>query len=127
MKDRFTPRDYQKGLNALHALTAHNGIACEKCQHPPIVHIEGVCVTCFYLVGRPEIIVPNKPTKVCTQKFHFKLSAAERSQALKADKMAYEQQDICAACGQYWMQHAGYLCPTGDSTFVKLFGAGDSE
>lgn len=57
----------------------------------------------------------------CRHVFDFKLTPAEREQAMKADKMAFEQDDLCAQCGLEWMQHSGYLCPSGDSTFVLLF------
>lgn len=91
---------------------------CPDCHHPPLRHIsDGTGVTC---------LVCNFMAKergagfVCTRKFEFKLSQREREQAMRADKGTFPQRTICAECNCEWVMHTGYLCPTGDSTFLPL-------
>ena len=60
------------------------------------------------------------PPPICTLKFEFKLSRHEREQAALADKGSYEPMTVCAACDCEWRSHQGYLCPTGDSTFIPV-------
>lgn len=94
---------------------------CPVCQHPPIRHIEdgtgASCLVCLWLVQR-DIAEGKTPHKVCTLKFEFKLSKREREQAVLADKGSYPPMTVCAECWCDWRAHEGYLCPTGDSTFV---------
>lgn len=93
-------------------------VMCPDCQHAPIAHVEGYCIVCEHEVKKK---VRNGATP-CFHIFAFKLTKSEREQAMKASKTSYEQDDLCAMCGLEWMQHHGYLCPSGDSTFVLLFG-----
>jgi hypothetical protein len=103
---------------------------CPYCQHAPIRHVrDGTgysCLVCLFLAeqavmdaaaGRPAFPPPGG---VCTVGFQFKLSQREREQAASADKGSWPPRQVCAACFCEWQQHEGYLCPTGDSTFVPL-------
>lgn len=101
---------------------------CPDCGHAPIMHHEEHgCIVCFWLISNKDAIVPHKPTRVCKTEFKFKLSLEERTQAMIANPQDFEQEEICASCGMYWMQHHGYLCPSGDSTFTKLFPKGKEQ
>ncbi len=62
----------------------------------------------------------TKSGKICTVRFEFKLTEAEREQAEKADKGSFERWTMCGVCYYTWEQHSGFLCPSGDSTFVPL-------
>lgn len=103
-----------------------NPAACEKCGHVPIRHIEGTCLVCLFLNEQIKAgaIVHRKYAGICTERFTFHLSEQERTQAKMASPDAYKQDDICSNCGQYWVMHEGYLCPSGDSTFILLFKGG---
>lgn len=98
---------------------------CPVCHHPPIRHVEdgtgASCLVCLYQHHRwiEQGVGPFAP-KICTKKFTFKLSKHEREQAAIASKESYPQQTICAqpSCGCEWRAHLGYLCPSGDSTFI---------
>jgi hypothetical protein len=66
---------------------------------------------------------------VCHHRFNFQLSEREREIAscvgMGRDKAIalmseYDRWDKCAVCFEEWQSHLGYLCPSGDSTFVKL-------
>lgn len=106
------------------------GIAgqCPVCYHPPIQHMPdgtgSTCIVCqFYAtemihqaMAGHVVMIP----KVCTLKFNFKLSQREREQAAIADKKSYPAKTMCTECDCLWEGHKGYLCPTGDSTFVPL-------
>lgn len=96
---------------------------CE-CGHPRIRHVQDgtgwTCVVCAFEIK--EGINPNRKT-VCTRKQNFKLSQYERDQAMAASKESYPQHIVCAICFFEWMNHAGYLCPTGDDTFLPLLDA----
>lgn len=89
---------------------------CPICYHPPIRHIEDgtghTCLVCLYLASS------GNTNKICTLKFEFKLSTREMEQARIADKGSYPPRTVCAECYCTWESHEGYLCPTGDSTFV---------
>lgn len=99
---------------------------CPLCQHPPIRHVTDgtgtTCVVCLYMAERDRVEA-RLPRKVCTLGFQFKLSLREREQAAKADKGSYPQGTICIECMCEWRAHEGYLCPTGDSTFLPLLDA----
>lgn len=107
--------------------TEINGVIgqCPLCNHPPIRHepdgTGATCIVCLWLANQDIQNHKSTPRKICTLKFEFKLSRAEREQAVKADKNAYPQHQECAKCYCEWMAHIGYLCPSGDSTFVPLF------
>ena len=103
---------------------------CPVCHHPPIRHVpDGTGITCLVcqlmaheainavLAGSPYTI---RIPKICTLKFEFKLSQREREQAMAASKDAHPARTICAECNCAWEAHAGWLCPTGDSTFMPL-------
>jgi hypothetical protein len=92
---------------------------CPMCGHAPIMHDgetgnEGECRICKFLVGQ------GQTKKVCNMRFQFKLSYEERYQASKASKDSYPMHTVCTECGFEWCQHRGYLCPSGDSTFLPL-------
>jgi len=101
---------------------------CPVCHHPPIQHKpDGMGVSCLVCVFMAERAVEDAVNgyvvnipKVCTLKFEFKLSQREREQAVLADKGSYPPKTVCAECDTTWEAHMGYLCPTGDSTFVPL-------
>ena len=96
---------------------------CPLCLHPPIRHVEdGTGATCLICAWLAEQDRKNYklPRHVCTVKFNFKLSKHEREQAERADKASYPPRTVCAECYCYWEAHSGYLCPTGDSTFLPL-------
>jgi hypothetical protein len=102
---------------------------CPDCHHPPLRHVPdglgATCVVCQWETGEAvkrlamglDAMMPNR---ICTRKFHFKIRGREREQAMKADKMAWRPHDVCVMCGCDWQQHMGWLCPTGDTLFVKL-------
>jgi hypothetical protein len=94
---------------------------CPVCQHPPIRHVSDgtgtTCIICAFLAAQEPWKVNHK---ICTLKFEFKLSLREREQAEIADKGSWPQTQLCAECDCEWRAHHGYLCPTGDSTFVPL-------
>jgi hypothetical protein len=101
---------------------------CPLCHHPPIQHVPdgtgATCVVCAFLLEEALVQALRgnvvKIQHVCTLQFAFKLSQREREQAALADKGSYPPRTICAECDCYWEAHKGYLCPTGDSTFVPL-------
>ena len=94
---------------------------CPACHHAPIRHEEdgigSTCIVCLWLHQR-DISEGRRPHDVCTVKFAFRLSKHEREQATKAAKSTYPQRTICLICNCEWRAHTGFLCPTGDSTFV---------
>jgi hypothetical protein len=94
---------------------------CPMCQHPPIRHLEDgtghTCIVCLWMAAEAAKS-GHESNKVCTLKFEFRLSKREREQAVLADKESYPPMTICAECWCDWRAHEGYLCPTGDSTFV---------
>jgi hypothetical protein len=91
---------------------------CPICNHPPIRHVpDGIgatCIVCAFMATQGPL------RQICTLKFEFKLSQREREQAEKADKGSWQPHVICVNCDCEWMAHSGYLCPTGDSTFLPL-------
>lgn len=93
---------------------------CQTCGHAPIMHIQDgpltICRVCKLLYDEGSI------NTVCLNQFRFKLPRVEREQAARADKDSYPPHTICAVedCGFEWQQHMGYLCPSGDSTFLPL-------
>lgn len=95
---------------------------CKECAHPPIQHVidgkTSVCLVCILLARE------NPSLRVCVQRMNFKLSQHEREQAAKADRESYPAEATCANCFYNWAQHTGYLCPTGDSTFIIFIDAG---
>jgi hypothetical protein len=95
---------------------------CEQCNHPPIRHVVdgkvSVCLVCLLLARE------NPSLKVCIRLMNFKLSQAEREQAANADRESWPPTSLCANCFYSWEQHMGYLCPTGDSTFILFLDAG---
>lgn len=111
---------------------------CPDCGHPPIRHkADGLTATCLVCLFILEDQLRNAAdhsdarginiAKVCTRRFKFRLSEHERVQAMAADKQSYPERTVCIAvdadgntCGVEWMAHHGYLCPSGDSTFVPL-------
>lgn len=96
---------------------------CNICEHPPIRHVrEGNSWTCLVCV---LMVREGMKKEVCTQQMNFKLSQHEREQAMDADKASYPPRIICAQCFYSWEQHVGYLCPSGDDTFLPLLTAGD--
>lgn len=94
---------------------------CPLCHHPPIRHVsDGTgysCLICLFLAAQEPWRTDHK---VCLLKFEFKLSQREREQAEKADHGSWPQNQVCAECECDWRAHSGYLCPTGDTTFVPL-------
>lgn len=92
--------------------------SCDLCNHPPIRHIPDgsgwTCLVCQLLVRE------GIQKQVCTKQQSFKLSASEREQAMRAPKDSYPEKIVCASCYYTWQQHHGYLCPSGDDTFVPL-------
>jgi hypothetical protein len=97
---------------------------CPVCHHPPIQHIEdgarATCLICSFLAMKSAEYGHAKIPHICTRKFQFKLSLAERTQAMAASKASFEQKQLCAVCNCEWRQHWGYLCPSGDSLFVPV-------
>jgi hypothetical protein len=101
---------------------------CPLCHHPPIRHVPDgsghTCVVCQFLAQQTLENalrgLPVHPVTICTAGFKFKLSQREREQAAVADKNSYPAKTVCAECDCTWESHMGYLCPTGDSTFVPL-------
>ena len=100
---------------------------CDACGHFKAQHTHFGCQTCRKLLAlakrepsaAPYVTVPY----ICKQQFRFKLSLNDREQAAKFDnKTQYENRALCAVCFYEWMEHTGYLCPTGDSTFVPAIG-----
>lgn len=100
---------------------------CDLCGHPPIRHIQDgrswYCLVCESLV-RNGVRLNGLLATLCTQQMNFKLSEHERAQASIADKASYPPRTICAECFYEWEEHMGYLCPSGDSTFIPLLNAG---
>ena len=96
---------------------------CE-CGHPRIRHMSDgygwVCQICMFLNMQDSSTYNN----VCTRPQLFKLSQREREQAARAAKDSYPPHTVCVMCGYEWLQHMGYLCPSGDDTFLPLL---DSE
>jgi len=94
---------------------------CPQCGHIKIQHSpDGLgfsCAICLFLEREKQ---PLPGGKVCTMKFKFKLSQSEVEQAKKADKESFPPRTICAICNFTWQQHMGFLCPTGDDTFLPL-------
>lgn len=89
---------------------------CPICGHAPIRHVEdGTGATCLVCLAGRQL---GFTQSVCTLKFEFKLSKREREQAELADKGSYAPRTMCAVCYCYWEAHSGYLCPSGDSTFL---------
>jgi hypothetical protein len=96
---------------------------CETCGHAPILHVpDGPCLGCIGQAGMQDKLTES--TQVCTKRFTFQLSQREREQAIKADKESYPQWTVCVMCGAWWCQHKGYLCVTGDSTFLPYLETG---
>lgn len=97
---------------------------CPVCGHPPIHHMEdgpgATCMVCSFMALKAVDLGLKKVMPICTRRFPFKLSLAERIQAMAGDKSSYEQERICAICNCHWKQHWGFLCVTGDSTFVPV-------
>lgn len=93
---------------------------CLGCGHPKIRHIQdGLridCIVCVHLLREDATF--NRP--VCHVKFNFKLSESEREQAAAANKESFDRHIKCAVCLGEWQEHMGYLCPSGDSTFMPL-------
>lgn len=103
-------------------------VECDLCGHAPIKHIpDGLkgwkCLVCELMVAKQIIIGGFLPT-LCTQQMKFQLSAEEREQAAKADRGSFPPHVVCAMCLHTWEGHMGFLCPTGDSTFVVMLDAG---
>ena len=103
-----------------------DGVAgqCPTCHHAPIRHVEdglggATCLVCLWIAQEARRNARIEP-HICTLKFEFKLSKREREQAERADKGSYPQNTTCAECYCAWRAHSGYLCPSGDSTFVPL-------
>jgi hypothetical protein len=99
---------------------------CPQCGDAPIQHIgDGygghTCLTCIARANlrKQGNILPGY-SGICTMGFGFKLSLREREQASRASKDAYPMHTVCIECGMEWCQHTGYLCPSGDSTFIPL-------
>lgn len=103
---------------------------CPVCHHPPIHHrpdgTGATCAVCVFLAEQAvkemaeRGIFQTTVIKICTLKFQFKLSQREREQAEVADKASWPPKTVCAECDCLWEAHKGYLCPTGDSTFVPV-------
>jgi hypothetical protein len=97
---------------------------CPTCGHTPIMHIQDgtttVCRLCHFLNDQGQLERYTGLRLICMREFKFKLSRVEREQAAKADRETYKPHTICADCDYEWQQHMGYLCPSGDSTFVPL-------
>jgi hypothetical protein len=101
---------------------------CPVCHHPPIQHKPDgtgtTCVVCAFMLEESLVQALRgnvvRVPRVCTLKFEFKLSQREREQAALADKESYPPKTVCVECDCAWEAHQGYLCPTGDSTFVPL-------
>lgn len=103
---------------------------CDLCLHPKIRHIKdgsgSTCIVCTWIVeqkkkGQPVVGMGGPPHGgTCTRRFTFMLNQAEREQAQKAPKDSFEPWIMCAVCYYNWQQHEGFLCPSGDSTFIPL-------
>jgi hypothetical protein len=97
---------------------------CTNCGHPPIRHIKDgqhwLCLVCV-IMAREGMKSIND---LCTVPMTFKLSEREREQASKADRSSYPPHIVCAVCNYTWESHLGYLCPTGDDTFIPLLDVG---
>lgn len=101
---------------------------CSNCGHLPIHHVQDglhtTCRACQLLANEGAIVYGKRwnQSMVCHNRFRFKLSRVEREQAARADKGSYPMHTICAQpdCAFEWCQHMGYLCPSGDSTFIPL-------
>lgn len=92
---------------------------CPMCGHAPIMHEgesgnEGECQICKFLMIQGKVAI------VCNMRFQFKLTWAERHYAMKGDKNSFPMHTVCAECAFEWCQHKGFLCPSGDSTFLPL-------
>ena len=104
---------------------------CPDCHHPPLRHVPdglgATCVVCAFELRElllkataGVLLQTTRIPKICTRKFEFHIQGREREQAMLADKGSYEPHTVCILCACEWMQHLGYLCPTGDSLFVPL-------
>jgi hypothetical protein len=103
---------------------------CPYCHHPPIRHVPDgtgyTCLVCAYTLEQAVLEAARTGSfahavpRVCTVGFQFKLPQREREQAATADKNSFAPKTVCAVCTCHWEAHQGYLCPTGDSTFVLL-------
>lgn len=92
---------------------------CNRCGHARIRHVQdglgSTCLVCLALYRNPGMA-----GNVCTERMTFKLSQTEREQAARASKETYPPRTICAVCECEWTQHMGFLCPSGDDTFLPL-------
>lgn len=99
---------------------------CQACGHAPIMHVQDglytVCRVCYLLADEGQLQRMTGRLTICTNQFKFHLPRVEREQAARADKDSFPPHTVCAVpdCGFEWQQHMGYLCPSGDSTFVPL-------
>jgi hypothetical protein len=102
---------------------------CPDCHHPPLRHVPdglgATCIVCAWEMQEAFKRLANgddakMPQRICTRRFTFRIQGKEREQAMMADKNSWAAHDVCIECGCEWMQHFGWLCPTGDTLFVKL-------
>lgn len=102
---------------------------CDICKHPPIKHVPDgsgswICLVCEMLVRTGSVFYGQMVIVPCRKQMKFKLTQSEREQAAKADPESFPSHITCGECGFAWMNHLGYLCPSGDSTFIPMLPQG---
>ena len=102
---------------------------CDICHHPPIHHIPDdsgswICLVCEMLVRTGSVIEGKLVVSACRKQMNFKLSQDERDQAAKAPRDSFPPHIVCGSCFFTFEQHRGFLCPTGDDTFIPLLDQG---
>jgi len=108
-----------------------NRSECPDCGHWRALHVEGHCLQCVKLASMAldprfnkterEVAKRGVPTSgCCHRRFKSPLSDQEREQAIKMDRTLYDPRQRCAVCGMEWMSHTGYLCPSGETTWIAL-------
>ena len=94
---------------------------CEGCSHWRRDHNAAIgCLIChreieLVLLGRMQ---PYPGLHMCKASFRSPFSTREIEQAKAAAKDSYHAEMPCAMCGEFWMTHQGYLCPSGVTLFV---------
>jgi hypothetical protein len=111
---------------------------CGGCGHWKIKHVGGVCLLCVWALEKlirgdatPEFLLSTGailkfPFIVCKGTFLPAFGQRELEQARVADPGAYHQEMPCGVCGEAWMTHEGYLCPSGATLFVPALSEGHS-
>lgn len=115
-----------------------NEVICGECGHWRSAHILGACALCALAgiaIARKE--KPSLPVQLldrfrrlgaaafdCRERFPT-LPARIMEQARLADKGSYHEEMPCKECGQPWMVHTGYLCPSMLTLFVPALSERD--